>query len=138
MKHFGRFSLIIGLLFFYSISASSLVFAQAKVNIQGGPLGELEVLRVPPDGTQLNEDHSGAANWIRKWYGLDGNYVNNGGFTLSAPIDLISHGTEQRLSQEELSTVNGLLRTQRIGIEWQQNNGGTRQWTVYEINPAEF
>ena len=137
MKHFERFFLVIGILCIYSIFACSLVFAQAKINIQGGPLGELEVLKVPPDGTQLNEDHSGAAHWIRKWYGLDGNYENNGGFNQSAPIDLIAHGSEQRLSQEELSTVNGLLKTQRIGIEWDLINGGTRQWTVYEINPAD-
>lgn len=137
MKFFGLLFIIIGILSIFYMSVCSLVFAQAKVNIQGGPLGELEVLSVPPDGTQLNEDHSGAANWIHKWYGLDGNYENNGGFNLSAPIDLISQGTAQSLSQEELSTVNGLLKTQRIGIEWHQKNGGTRQWTVYEVNPAD-
>lgn len=121
---------------FFSL-ASPNVHAQAKVNIQGGPLGELEVLKSPPDGSELNEDHSGAAHWIRKWYGLDGNYENNGGFHVSAPIDLISLGTNQNLSQEELSTINGLQKTRRHDIEWLPNNGGSRKWTVFEINPAD-
>ncbi len=137
MKH----SLIISWQFVFIFSLCmfipSNVLGQAEVNIQGGPLGELEVMNVPADGTQLNEDHSGAATWIRKWYGLDGNYINNGGFNASAPIDLIAQGSEQRLFQDTLSTVNGLLKTQRIAMDWSQNNGGSRNWTVFELNPAD-
>lgn len=131
-KHFLSTLLIIT----FSLSISDKSIGQVEVNIKGGPLGELEVMKVPADGTQLNEDHSGAANWIRKWYGLDGNYENNGGFNTSAPIDLIAKGTNQSLFQETLSTVNGLMKTQRIAMEWSQNNGGTRNWTVYEIEPG--
>ena len=121
----------------FLISMPFIGIGQPKVNIQGGPLGELEVLKTPEQGSELNEDHSGAANWIRKWYGLDGNYENNGGFNASAPIDLIAVGTNQSLSQEVLSTVNGLQKTKRFDMEWAPNNGGTRKWTVYELNPAD-
>ena len=137
MTRFFQFIISTLLIAMFFISLSSIVFAQAKVNIQGGPLGELEVLKTPPEGSELNEDHSGAATWIRKWYGLDGNYENNGGFNASGPIDLIAVGTNQRLSQEELSTVNGLQKTQRFDMEWAPNNGGTRKWTVFELNPAD-
>lgn len=68
MNCLRRCFLLVGILFIFSMALNSTVYAQAKVNIQGGPLGALDILKVPPDGSQLIEDHSGAANWIRKWY----------------------------------------------------------------------
>ena len=136
MTHYSKYLVLTLLVLTFFLLLLYKSFGQAEINIKDGPLGELEVMKVPQDGTQLNEDHSGAATWIRKWYGLDGNYINNGGFNTSAPIDLIARGTNQRLFQETLSTVNGLMKTQRIEMEWSQNNGGKRNWTVYEIDPG--
>ena len=127
----------IAMIFTFFIILPLSILAEPKVNIQDGPLGELEELKAPQEGTELNEDHSGNAKWIRKWYGLNGNYEDNGGFNKSGPIDLISEGTQQNLNQEALSTLEGLYKTQKLDMEWQPANGGTRHWTVFELNPAD-
>ena len=67
----------------------------------------------------------------------DGNYENNGGFPASASKDLIDEGTNGKLTQVELSTVAGLNRTKSFDLDWKNANGGTREWTVFELNPAD-
>ena len=106
-----------------------------KVNIKGGPIKEADWLKDPAG--ELNEDHSDNKNWITKWYGPDGNYENNGSFQVSGKIDLIDEGTNGKLTEPELSTVAGLESTQTIKMEWAKKHGGTRDWTVFELDPAD-
>ena len=119
------------------IGISHVAFAQAN-DIDDGPLEENELLTDPaPNDDGLRESHAGNPNWITKWYGPDGNYENNGGFGVSAPKDLIDEGTNGKITQVELSTVAGLNRTKSFDVEWKAGNGGTREWTVFELNPGD-
>ena len=134
MKKFGIFTLAI--VFALVISGSHHVFAAGL--IQGGPLAEDALLEDPdPNGDDLREDHADNENWITKWYGPDGNYENNGSFQVSGPMDFIDEGSGGKLTQPSLSTMAGLLMTQDIDMEWGDDHGGTRAWTVFEIDPAD-
>ena len=121
-------------------------YAQGVVNIDRGPLAENELL-VDPEGA-LHEDHSQVTTWITKWYGPDGNYENNGGFSNStlpglnyegaaAITDLMAEGTGGAITDASLSTLEGLLLTQTTDVEWGADHGGTRGWTVFEIDSAD-
>ena len=112
MKKGYLFILISIISFGLAMSFSQPVFAIGKVNIDGGPLKEGELLTNPAGG-QLNEDHSGVDTWITKWYGPDKNYANSGGFGNSAPKDLIDLSSEGKLNQVDLSTIKGLMKTKK-------------------------
>ena len=135
MKKFYQFTLAIAIMFALVVSISHLAVAQGKVNIKGGPLKEGDWMKDPAG--ELNEDHSDNKNWITLWYGPDGNYENNGGFSASAPKDLIDEGTGGKLDQLKLSTVEGLELTQTVDVNWKKANGGPRGWTVFELDPAD-
>ncbi len=107
----------------------------SKVNIDDGPLKEADWLK-NPDEVALNESHADNKNWITKWYGPDGNYENNEGFQISGSRDLIEEGTKGKLTQLSLSTLTGLKKTQTIKMGWDGDHGGTRDWTVFELDPA--
>ena len=134
MKKFCSFLLAIALIFALAAGSTHLAFAQ-KVNIKDGPIKEADWLKNPGEAP-LNESHAGEKTWITKWYGPDGNYENNGGFPASAPKDLIDEGTNGKLTQVDLSTAAGLQKTQNIKMEWDKQHGGTREWTVFELEPA--
>ena len=137
MRRLNTFTLAIAIIFALSMSFSHYAFSQANL-IQGGPLAEDMLLEDPdPNTDALREDHADVDSWISVWYGPDGNYENNGGFATSAPIDLISEGTGGALDQVSLSTVEGLLMTADIDVEWSDDNGGTRGWTVFELDPVD-
>ena len=122
----------IGLVF----GGMNFAFAIGDVNLKGGPLEENEFFANPP-GKQ-EEDHSGVNTWIKKWYGPDGNYTNTGGPGAVIRRDLIDEGTNGEVTQETLSTVAGLQKTKNIKkIDWPDGNGGPREWTVFELNPAD-
>ena len=125
---------------------TAMSYGQGVVNIDRGPLAENELL-VDPVGA-LHEDHSQVTTWITKWYGPDGNYENNGGFSDStlpglnyegaaAITDLMAEGTGGAITDASLSTLEGLLLTQTTDVEWGADHGGTRGWTVFEIDPAD-
>ena len=136
MKRFYTLALAIGIMFTLVISGSHHVFAADL--IQGGPLAEDQLLEDPdPNDDSLREDHSDVETWITKWYGPDGNYENNGSFQVSGPMDFIDEGSGGKLTQSSLSTMEGLLMTQDIDMEWGDDHGGTRAWTVFEIDPAD-
>lgn len=136
MKKFYRFTLAIAIMFALIASTAHLALAQKhKVNIKGGPLKEKDWLAEAP-GAQLKENHSNVKTWITKWYGPEGNYENNGGFQGSAPKDLIDMGTNGKLTQPKLSTIEGLKLTQTVKMAWDKKNGGTREWTVFELEVA--
>ena len=137
MKKILTFILTIISVFGLIVSTSHFAFAQWKVNVTGGPLKDNELLVTRPDGDHLNEDHSAVQTWITKWYGPDGNYENNGGFNTSGPKDLMSEGTGGEITDVSLSTMNGLLKTKKFDVEWGDDHGGTRAWTVFEINPGD-
>ena len=135
MKRFYTFTLALAIVFTLIVSGSHYVFAAGL--IQGGPLADDALLEDPePNGDDLREDRSGAA-WITKWYGPEGNYENNGTFQVSAPMDFIEEGSGGKLNQADLSTLDGLLMTQDIDMEWGDDHGGDRAWTVFEIDPAD-
>ena len=134
MKRLDAFTLAITIVFTLIVSGSQLVFAQAN-EISGGPLGEDELLEDPePNGDALRQDDSAVETWISKWYGPEGNYENNGTFQVSGSIDLIEEGSGGKLTQESLSTLEGLLMTKDVDMEWGDDHGGDRAWTVFELD----
>ncbi len=135
MKRFYQLTLAITTVFTLVIGSSHFAFAQGKVNIDDGPLKEADWLK-NPDEAALNESHADNKNWITKWYGPDGNYENNEGFQKSGPRDLIEEGTKGKLTQQSLSTLAGLKKTQTTKMAWGGDHGGTRNWTVFELDPA--
>ena len=136
MNTFSRLTLATVMLFILAVSFSHFATAQGVVNISGGPLAEDAHLENPTEAA-LNEDHADVETWITKWYGPDGNYENNGGFAVSALIDLMDEGTSGVITDASLSTLEGLLLTQTTDVVWGDDNGGTRGWTVFEIDPAD-
>ena len=137
MKRFDTFAIAIAIVFALTMSFSHFAFAQANL-ITGGPLAEDVLLENPdPNGDDLREDRSGVDTWITKWYGPDGNYEVNGGFAASAPMDLIDEGTGGALNQASLSTFDGVIATDGLDVEWGDDHGGTRAWTVFEIDPTD-
>ncbi len=137
MKSFYQVIVAIAAVLLLVIGTSHSAFAQAN-DIEDGPLKDNELMANPnPNDDGLRESHAGNPNWIKKWYGPDGNYENNGGFAGSAPKDLIDEGTNGKITQVELSTIAGLNRTKSFDVEWKGGNGGTREWTVFELNPAD-
>ena len=136
MKSFYQLTIAIAIVFALVIGTSQSVFAQAN-DIKGGPLKAGDLLKDPnPNGDGQRENHSDNKNWITKWYGPDGNYENNGGFQASAPKDFIDEGSNGKLTQPKLSTIAGLNLTKTVDMEWKGGNGGKRQWTVFELDPA--
>ncbi|RKU23788.1 hypothetical protein C6499_17825 [Candidatus Poribacteria bacterium] len=136
MKKFSILTLTIAIVFTLVISGAHYVFAADL--LQGGPLAEDAHLEDPdPNGDDLREDHADVETWITKWYGPEGNYENNGGFQASAAIDFMDEGTGGKITDASLSTLSGLLMTQDIDVEWGDDHGGTRAWTVFEIDPAD-
>ena len=137
MKIFCQFTLATAIIFALVVSISHLAFAQAN-DIDGGPLAEADWLKDPnPNGDNLRENHSDVDTWITKWYGPEGNYENNGTFQVSSKRDLIDEGTNGKLTETELSTAAGLQLTQTVAMEWDKAHGGTRAWTVFELDPAD-
>ena len=136
MNTFSRLTLAMAMLFAFAVSFSHVAFAQGVVNISGGPLAEDAHLENPTEAA-LNEDHADVETWITKWYGPEGNYEDNGGFQASASIDLMDEGTGGVITDASLSTLEGLLLTQSTDVVWGDDHGGTRGWTVFEIDPAD-
>ncbi len=124
--------LTMGLVIVFLVSGSHLVMAQTL--IKGGPLAEAQELVNPEN--PANTEHGADAPWITKWYGPDGNYTNNGGFPTSARMDLMSVGTGGKITDVSLSTLAGLMLTKNHDVDWGNDHGGTRSWTVFEMPPV--
>ena len=56
---------------------------------------------------------------------------------VSGPIDIIKDASGGALTQESLSTVDGLMKTQTTKLDFGADNGGADDWTVKEIDPAD-
>ena len=122
MKIFYQLTLTTAIAFALIVGISHLAVAQ-KVNIDDGPIPEKDWL-TNPKVAALNEDHSGEKTWIKKWYGPDGNYENNGGFAGSAPKDLIEEATNGKLDQVKLSTAAGLKLDTDCGHQLEKGERG--------------
>jgi hypothetical protein len=70
--------------------------------------------------------------WITKWWMLDKQVINTGGFAESGPHDWLSEGTGGTLSEEIVSTVEGLGKTATV-ITSLPDNGGDMGWKVITI-----
>lgn len=134
MRTFYRLVFVIGIMFALFVNISHFALPQGEVNMKGGPLKEADWFKSPAEAA-LNEDHSKNKNWIRKYYGPNGNYENSG-FAGSARKDFIEEGTKGKLTQPKLSTIEGLKLTQNVLVRWDKEHGGVRRWEVFEINPA--
>jgi hypothetical protein len=111
----------------------------ATADVKSGPVilkGEDALKDPEPRGLKPLAQDRPEAPWITKWYMPDGQYTVNGGFAVSGPIDHIKTGSGDKLTQESLSTVEGLLLTQTTKLDW-PDHGGTRDWSVYTIDPAD-
>ena len=84
--------------------------------------------------TKLEQDRPDAP-WSSKWYMPTATYINSGGFAASGPIDHIKAASGGDLTQESLSTFDGLLKTKTTKLDWGADNGGAADWTVLEIDP---
>ena len=136
MKRMYQFGIAIAIMFALVVSSSQIAFAQKhKVNVKDGPLKEKDWLAEAP-GAQLGENHADVKTWISLWYGPEGNYENNGTFQVSSKRDLIDEGTKGKLTEPKLSTVEGLKLTQTVKMAWDKKHGGTREWTVFELDVA--
>ena len=123
--------------FVLSLFLGSSTIATAAV--KGDPVilkGE-DALKDPADrgiATALEQDRPDAP-WIAKWYMPTATYIDSGGFAVSGPIDHIKAASGGALTQESLSTVDGLMKTKTTKLDWGADNGGTADWTVLEIDP---
>ena len=128
--------------FMLSMAAVFLVAMQlamaGKPNVTGGPIKKGQEM-AQPDAGRLNR-MSPDAPWIEKWLVPDGGFMNNGGFAVSAPNDLIDEATKGKLDQPKLSTYEGLLEAQKIGIDFPKKNhmkGAEGKFLVVSFEPGE-
>jgi len=70
--------------------------------------------------------------WITKWWMLDKQIINTGGFADSAAHDWLSEGTGGKITDESVSTLPGLLRTRDTVVSL-PDNGGDMGWAVLTI-----
>ncbi len=135
MKKIFLFTLTIVFALVMFLGISNLAIAQT-VNITDGPLTDANKLTNPPGiGNGQQGDIHDVTTWIAKWYGLTGNYTENGGFGTSASMDLMSIGTGGEITDVSLSTISGLRKTRDTNVDWGAAHGGMRSWTVFTIDP---
>jgi hypothetical protein len=121
-----------------TLFAVSVQIILAGPIIKDGPLKEGNEMS-NPEISPLNQLRPNAS-WITSWYVPDGGYMNNSGYKISAPKDLIKEGTDGRLTQERLSTVEGLLMTKNIRLDWGEHTmkGAKGDWIVVDSKPSAF
>ena len=134
MRAFKVFVLSMVVVFFVTMQLAMA----GKPNVTGGPIKKGQEM-AQPDAARLNR-MSPDAPWITKWLVPDGGFMNNGGFAVSAPNDLIDEATKGKLDQPELSTYEGLLKAQSIGIDFPKKNhmkGAEGKFLVVSFEPGE-
>ena len=90
----------------------------APPNVTGGPLKKADEMKTAEElGLKRLDSRRPDAPWIMDWYGPDGGYMDNGGFKVTAPLDLISEGSGGKLTQVELSTMAGLQKTKTVMLD---------------------
>ena len=112
-----------------------------KPNITGGPIKKgKEMNEAGADAARLDSRRPDAP-WITEWLIPDGGFMANGGFAVSAPNDLIDKATKGKLDQPKLSTYEGLLEAQMIGIDFPKKNhmkGAVGKFLVVSFEPGEL
>jgi len=76
------------------------------------------------------------APWITNWWALDGPITNNGGHGVGSDVDWLDKGTKGKLTDEGVSTWNGLQLTKTTKVDL-PNNGGEFGWDVITITPND-
>ena len=135
MKVFKIFALCAVVVFLVS---AQLVIAGTGQPIKDGPIKKGQEMK-NPEPARLNDGRP-SAPWITKWLVPDGGYMANGGFAVSAPKDLIDDATKGKLDQPKLSTYEGLLEAQRIGIDFPKKNrmkGAVGDFIVVDFEPDD-
>ena len=84
--------------------------------ITSGPLSKEKEMQ-QPEQSRLNQKRPDAL-WILNWYGPDSGYMNNGGAKKSSTIDHIKNATNGILDQPILSTIEGLLKTKEVKVNF--------------------
>jgi len=110
------------------------VISLAGSVITSGPLSEEQEMK-QPNQPRLNQKRDGAP-WILNWYGPDGGYMNNGGAKKSAFIDHIKNATNGVLDQPSLSTIEGLLKTKHVKINFEPKHsmtGTEGEWMITNL-----
>ena len=129
---------ICSLFVFVAFFVTMQLAVAGKPNITGGPIKKGDEMK-DADAGRLNQMRPDAP-WIQKWLVPDGGFMNNGGFAVSAPNDLIDDATKGKLDQPTLSTYEGLLEAQRIGIDFPKRNhleGASGKFLVVSFEPGE-
>jgi len=111
MREFKFFSLCLVVIF---LTAMELAIA-GPPNVKGGPLKKADELKNNP-AKVLNSKRPDAP-WILDWYGPDGGYMDSGGFAKTKGKDLIKEGSGGKLTEVELSTMAGLLKTKSVMLD---------------------
>ena len=104
--------------------------------IKGGPL-KGDGMQEPKEARLDSKREK--APWIESWYIPDGGYMENGGFGPSAPIDHIDEATKGKLTQPKLSTIEGLLMTKDVPLNFpkkHQLKGAKGTWKCATFEPA--
>ncbi|MCH8292562.1 hypothetical protein IH992_15830 [Candidatus Poribacteria bacterium] len=125
-----QFSTLLMCVMVLTFGVAYLATAQNYIFDSADPLAD------PPAGDALARDDSGETNWITKWLALDGQVTNNGGFAVSGPIDWLDEGTSGAVTQESISTVDGLLAAKDVTLTLPDNGGGLN-WGIFDIDPAD-
>ena len=103
--------------------------------IKGGPL-KGDGMQEPKEARLDSKREK--APWIHSWY-IPEPYMNNGGFGPSAPIDHIDEATKGKLTQPKLSTIEGLLMTKDVPLNFpkkHQLKGAKGTWKCATFEPA--
>jgi hypothetical protein len=111
-----------------------------KPNITGGPIKKGDEMNEAGADAPRLDSRRPDAPWITEWLVPDGGFMNNGGFAVSAPNDLIDEATKGKLDQPTLSTYEGLLKAKEIGIDFPKKNhmkGAKGEFLVVSFEPGE-
>ena len=130
-----KIKIVLSLLLVAAMAFISQSAIAGKV-IKGGPL-KGDGMQEPKEARLDSKREK--APWIESWYIPDGGYMENGGFGPSAPIDHIDEATKGKLTQPKLSTIEGLLMTKDVPLNFpkkHQLKGAKGTWKCATFEPA--
>jgi hypothetical protein len=130
-----KIKIVLSLLLVAAMAFISQSAIAGKV-IKGGPL-KGDGMQEPKEARLDSKREK--APWIESWYIPDGGYMENGGFGPSAPIDHIDEATKGKLTQPKLSTIEGLLMTKDVPLDFpkkHQLKGAKGTWKCATFEPA--
>jgi len=75
--------------------------------------------------------------WITKWWALDRQIINTGGFDASAAHDWLDEGSGGKITEESVSTLEGFGKTATVKLSLPDNGGDDIGWKVITIIAEE-